>query len=266
MLATYPEVFAGGAITAGLPYGCATSVQEAFEAMLNERSLPARALGDGVRAASEYQGPWPRVSVWHGSADPIVRPSNGEDIIRQWTDVNGLAAHPSREEKLAGHIRRIWNDANGNTLVEAFSISNMGHGVPLATGLGVANCGAAGPFFLDVGLSSTHHIAQSWGLGEVGAEAWNAETTMVTSAASGGGSSCEVDAIARAGGAPERGVAGFKTQRASPSPNLNGMIAAALKAAGLPPPETTSQPPGSPNVVPGPIIEAALKAAGLMRR
>jgi len=200
--------------------------------MLNERSLPARALGDGVRAASEYQGPWPRVSVWHGSADPIVRPSNGEDIIRQWTDVNGLAAHPSREEKLAGHIRRIWNDANGNTLVEAFSISNMGHGVPLATGLGVANCGAAGPFFLDVGLSSTHHIAQSWGLGEVGAEAWNAETTMVTSAASGGGSSCEVDAIARAGGAPERGVAGFKTQRASPSPNLNGMIAAALKAAG----------------------------------
>src|SRR5258705_1645466 len=36
LLATYPEVFAGGAIIAGLPYGCATSVQEAFEAMLNE--------------------------------------------------------------------------------------------------------------------------------------------------------------------------------------------------------------------------------------
>jgi poly(hydroxyalkanoate) depolymerase family esterase len=33
MLATYPEVFAGGANIAGLPYGSASSVQEAFEAM-----------------------------------------------------------------------------------------------------------------------------------------------------------------------------------------------------------------------------------------
>ena len=33
MLATYPEVFAGGAIVAGLPYHCATSVPEAFECM-----------------------------------------------------------------------------------------------------------------------------------------------------------------------------------------------------------------------------------------
>jgi poly(hydroxyalkanoate) depolymerase family esterase len=30
MLATYPEVFAGGAIIAGLPYGCAGNVQQAF--------------------------------------------------------------------------------------------------------------------------------------------------------------------------------------------------------------------------------------------
>ena len=33
MLATYPEVFAGGAIIAGLPYGCADNVQQALEAM-----------------------------------------------------------------------------------------------------------------------------------------------------------------------------------------------------------------------------------------
>src|SRR4051812_44323572 len=33
MLATYPEVFAGGAIIAGLPYGSASNVQQAFAAM-----------------------------------------------------------------------------------------------------------------------------------------------------------------------------------------------------------------------------------------
>src|SRR5258705_6461246 len=157
-------------------------------------SSPTRALGDRVRAASEHQGPWPKVSVWHGIADPIVRPSNGEDIIRQWTDVNGLAALPSHEEELSGHIRRVWNDANGNPRVEAFFISNMGHGVPLATGLGGSNYGAIGPFFLDVGLSSIDHISQFWGLGDVGAKAWNVPTTLAAGAAAGGASSCEVDA------------------------------------------------------------------------
>ncbi|HEX8414713.1 MAG TPA: PHB depolymerase family esterase, partial [Sphingomicrobium sp.] len=40
MLATYPEVFAGGAIIAGLPFGVANSIPEAFEAMRGNR-LPS---------------------------------------------------------------------------------------------------------------------------------------------------------------------------------------------------------------------------------
>jgi poly(hydroxyalkanoate) depolymerase family esterase len=270
MLATYPEVFAGGAIIAGLPYGCATSVQEAFEAMFDERSTSARALSDRVRAASRHQGSWPKISVWHGSADPIVKPSNAENLIRQWTDVQGLSARPSHEEKLAGHIRRVWNDASGNTLVEAFSISGMGHGVPLATGAGVESCGAVGPFFLDVGISSTHNIAQFFGLGDVGTRAWRAATKMATSAAPIGASLREVDVIARAGDRSVEPV-GVRfehsdTQGARQPLDPNRVIAAAFKAAGLPLPENTSQPPGSLDVAPGPIIEAALKAAGLMRR
>jgi feruloyl esterase len=43
MLATYPDVFAGGAIIAGLPYGSARNVQEAFEAMAKGSGRPARA-------------------------------------------------------------------------------------------------------------------------------------------------------------------------------------------------------------------------------
>ena len=33
MLATYPELFAGGAIIAGLPYGSAATMPEAFDRM-----------------------------------------------------------------------------------------------------------------------------------------------------------------------------------------------------------------------------------------
>src|SRR5215813_5070628 len=166
MLATYPEVFAGGAIIAGLPYGCASNVQQAFEAMFTEHGHAGQALGDRVRAASRHRGPWPKISVWHGTSDPIVKPSNGEDIIRQWTNVHGLSDSPSYQGLIGSHTRRIWSEANGKALVEAFSISGMAHGVPLATTTGGESCGAAGAFFLDVGISSTHHIARWWRLHE----------------------------------------------------------------------------------------------------
>ncbi|MDQ4061867.1 MAG: PHB depolymerase family esterase, partial [Pseudomonadota bacterium] len=55
MLATYPEVFAGGAIIAGLPYGSATSVPEAFESMFQGRTHSEREWGDLVRGASSHR-------------------------------------------------------------------------------------------------------------------------------------------------------------------------------------------------------------------
>jgi poly(hydroxyalkanoate) depolymerase family esterase len=166
MLASYPETFAGGAIIAGLPYGCARTVNEAFEAMFTERYSSRRDLGDRVRAASKHQGMWPKISVWHGSADPIVKSSNAEQIVQQWTNVHALSATPSYEVSIGRHTRRVWNDSNGDTLVEAFTISGMGHGVPLALNGDRESCGAVGPFFLDAEISSTHHIANFWGLGD----------------------------------------------------------------------------------------------------
>src|SRR5215471_8677928 len=166
MLATYPEVFAGGAIIGGLPYGCASNVQQAFEAMFTEQGHAAQALGDRVRAASRHRGPWPKISIWHGTSDSIVKPFNGEDIIRQWTNVHGLSNSPSYQELIGSHTRRIWNNANGKAVIEAFSINGMAHGVPLATTTGGESSGTAGAFFLDVGISSTHHIARFWRLHE----------------------------------------------------------------------------------------------------
>jgi poly(3-hydroxybutyrate) depolymerase len=163
--ATYPEVFADGAIIAGLPYGCASNVQRALEAMFTEQGHAAQALGDRVRAASRHLEPWPKISVRHGTSDPIVKPSNGEDIIRQWTKVHGLLDSPSYQELNGSHTRRIWSDGNGDALIEAFSMSGIALGVPLAT-TGGESCGAPGTFFLDVGISSTHHIGRFWRLHE----------------------------------------------------------------------------------------------------
>jgi poly(hydroxyalkanoate) depolymerase family esterase len=257
MLTAYPEVFAGGAIIAGLPYGCASSVEQAFELMFNPSSMPSLALGDRVRGASGHRGPWPKISVWHGTADTIVRPANAENIIRQWTDVHGLAAQPSLTESSAAYARRTWNDANGATLIEAFSIAGMAHGVPLAR-TGTEAYGAAGPFFLEAGISSTERIARFWGLSN--ALEYDRETTSVNaSPAQTRSQALAAVRIAERIPADAHGPA----QRLLDSDDPNAVIAAAFKAADLPTPGFPDQPQGKLGVDPAPIIQAALRAAGL---
>lgn len=164
MLAAYPELFAAGAIIAGLPFGSAETLGEALGAMSAPASASDVALGDAVRRASPHQGPWPRVSVWHGSADRLVLPANGEAIVRQWRNVHGLPAAPSRSEQADGHPRRIWTDARGKVLVEDYVVSGMAHGTPLRPGREDGQSGRAGAHMLDVGLSSTDRIAAFFGL------------------------------------------------------------------------------------------------------
>jgi feruloyl esterase len=164
MLATYPDVFAGGAIVAGLPYGAASNVQQAFETMVQCPPRPARAWGDLVRRASPHRGPWPRVSVWHGGADATVIPSNAREIVKQWTDVHGLPEAPSTHAMDNGYPRQVWVNTAGEELIESYTITNMAHGTPLATGRADHECGVAGPFLLEVGISSSYHIAKFFGL------------------------------------------------------------------------------------------------------
>ena len=160
MLATYPEVFAAGAIIAGLPYGAAGNVQQAFESMFQGRARSGKEWGDLVRGASRHRGQWPRVSVWHGDADATVMPMNAEGLVRQWTDVHGIKAVPARD-LVDGYPRRTWR-RDGIDLVESITITGMGHGAPLATG--AKGRGKAGAFLLDVGISSSNHIASFFGL------------------------------------------------------------------------------------------------------
>ena len=160
MLAAYPEVFAGGAIIAGLPHGVAATVPQALERMRGSGLPGAQALARAVRDASPHRGPWPRVSVWHGTADMTVAPAAGEAVVAQWLGVHGLADAASVETTVDGFPHRVWHRDDGRIAVESHVITGMGHGTPLDT----ADCGTGGAYMLDVGISSTGRIAQSWGL------------------------------------------------------------------------------------------------------
>ena len=161
MLATYPEIFAGGAIIAGLPYASAATIPEAFDRMRGHGGPTAKELQLRLRNASTHKGPWPTLSLWQGSADRTVVPSNANAIVDQWRNIHGIDVSPSRVENIGRHQRRVWTDAHGVEVIELYTIAGMDHGTPLDVGTGY---GASGPFMLDIGISSTVEIARSWGL------------------------------------------------------------------------------------------------------
>ncbi len=163
MLAAYPESFAAGAIIAGLPYGSASNMQEAFAAMRHMRSLPPRTLGDAVRAASDHRGSWPRISVWQGDEDATVMAGVADDLVHQWRDVHGVETVAGEAKGTGRRRHTVWRTASGETVVELHQLSGMGHGAPLGRDL-ADGCGTAGPYLLEVGVSSSLEIARAWGL------------------------------------------------------------------------------------------------------
>lgn len=231
MLACYPEVFAGGAIVAGLPYGAAATVQQAYESMFQSPSRPAQEWGDLVRAASSHRGPWPRVSIWHGNADKTVIPSNALEIRKQWTEVHGLPISPSVKTRVDGFPREVWINEAGDELIEAYTITNMAHGTPLAIGEAEGACGAPGPFLLPVGISSSYHIAKFFGI-----------------------------AVARA--PAERNIV-----KLSPEPRHDAAVEPVLEGEVLDKDDETisHQEPRLPFPEIGAVINKALRAAGLIR-
>jgi poly(hydroxyalkanoate) depolymerase family esterase len=155
MLATYPEMFAGGGIVAGLAYRCAANMIEAFSCMYPGKNLSPAQLGDAVRAASPQTGPWPTVSIWQGTADYTVAPSNANELVEQWTNVHGIPATPTSTDIVAGYPHATYGSA-----VETYTITGMGHGQPVDPG----TCGQAGAYLLDVNLCAAGRLSVTWQL------------------------------------------------------------------------------------------------------
>lgn len=160
MLASYPEVFAGGAIIAGLAFGTAATIPQAFDRMRGHGSPSEGDLQQALLNASDHRGPWPRISIWHGTADQTVAPSNAGVIATQWRGVHGLEKAPTHLEEAGPHARQVWRDGTGQAVIEVNLIAGMGHGTPI----GNDGLGRQGPYMLDIGISSTREIARFWSI------------------------------------------------------------------------------------------------------
>ncbi|MFF8962381.1 alpha/beta hydrolase family esterase [Streptomyces globisporus] len=168
MLAAYPDVFAAGAVVAGIPYGCGVDVVSAFGCMSPGADRTPAAWAQAVRDAHPgYAGPWPRVAIWHGDNDATVAPRNADELRDQWTAVHGLGQTPDRTSTIGTNSTRrseYLAADDGASVVEVNRVPGIGHGTPVDPGSGAEQCGATGTQHFIDSICSSYWITRFFGL------------------------------------------------------------------------------------------------------
>ncbi|MBF0136036.1 MAG: PHB depolymerase family esterase [Magnetococcus sp. DMHC-1] len=161
MLATRPDLFAGGGLIAGVPARCASTVFQGTLCMLLGLDHTPRQWGDLVRQTRHPPRQWPRISIWQGTRDWVIHPDNARELVEQWTNVHGIdpdAQHTS--ETTNAHQQDSYRLSDGTVVVEKHLLKH-GHGQPVDPGHG---CGQAGFFFPEAGVCASHQLTRFWGL------------------------------------------------------------------------------------------------------
>jgi poly(hydroxyalkanoate) depolymerase family esterase len=154
MAATFPETFSAAAALAAVPYGAASDIPGGMLAMAGQVVLSPEAWGDKVRNAHpEYQGPYPRLAIFHGTDDQIVKISNANEIVKQWSNVLGLGnvagAAVSHFNNNAYVSSTTWRHQKEDVIVR-YDISGLGHAIPVDPGTGPRQGGQTAVFARDL--------------------------------------------------------------------------------------------------------------------
>jgi poly(hydroxyalkanoate) depolymerase family esterase len=135
LLGVYPEVFKAGSAYAGVPFTCfATGNGSEWNSECAQGRIDRtpQQWGDAVRNANPgYNGPWPRMQLWHGTEDDALFYPNFNEMIEQWTNVNGtdqVADYTDTPEP--NWTRTRYGSTGGQAPVEAISMQGVDHGLP----------------------------------------------------------------------------------------------------------------------------------------
>jgi feruloyl esterase len=134
--------------------------------------------------------------------------------------------------KVDGFPREVWINDAGDELIEAYEITDMAHGTPLAIGEVEGACGTPGPYLLPVGISSSYHIAKFFGIAVVRAQAERNVSSEKDLPKIPSPSSRTADPVLE-GEILDKDDEPIRPESAPPLPDIGAIINKALKAAGL---------------------------------
>ncbi|WP_410643530.1 PHB depolymerase family esterase [Amycolatopsis sp. lyj-346] len=131
LLGSYPDVFRAGASFAGVPFGCFAGPASWHTGCAEGRvDKTAQQWGDAVRSAYPgYSGPRPRVQLWHGTEDDVLRFANFGEAIEQWTNVHGVSTTPTSTEY--NTPRSTWTRTRHGSQVEAIREQGQPHNLQI---------------------------------------------------------------------------------------------------------------------------------------
>ena len=139
MLATYPDIFAGGSMFEGGAYGCSTSCAALGKKGSGGWTWPGNHASTLVTGA--YPTVWqsasakkPRLLVFQGDADGAVTPENMADVVQQWKGATGTTG-AGTTSTLKGHTYTEYTK-DGQTQLATILMHGIGHGTPVDPGPG----------------------------------------------------------------------------------------------------------------------------------
>ncbi|KAH9944358.1 alpha/beta-hydrolase [Epithele typhae] len=132
----YPDVFKAGIVDSGVAFGCFAlpgQPEDSWNSQCAEGQLVLTGAqwAQKVRAAySGYTGSYPKMQVWHGTADTTLYPQNFQEEIKQWTSVFGYSATPSRNVS-ESYLPGGYSNSTFGPNFQAILAQGVGHTVPL---------------------------------------------------------------------------------------------------------------------------------------
>ena len=135
MAATYPEMFAAGIAYSGVPAGCFVS-QSGGQAAWNSTCAQGQAIATSQQWANVvknmypgYTGKYPRMQIYHGSADTTLYPRNYNETIKEWCGVFGYST-TAQSIKFNTPAANYEKETYGDNLVGIYA-TGVGHSVPV---------------------------------------------------------------------------------------------------------------------------------------
>jgi acetylxylan esterase len=132
MAATYPELFKAAAAQSGVAAGCFASandvVDEWNDACATGKVSKTQEEWAAVVKAMGGSAPYPKMQLFHGSADDVLYPPNFQEEIKEWTGVFGLDEEPTSTETdtpEAGYTLTNYGEK-----VQGIFVDGAGHNLP----------------------------------------------------------------------------------------------------------------------------------------
>ncbi|KAM7213899.1 Alpha/Beta hydrolase fold [Rhypophila decipiens] len=135
MAGSYPDVFEAGAAYSGTAHACFAGAPSATPFSPNQTCAQGltrtpQEWGNFVRNSYPgYTGKRPRMQIYHGLADSLVRPQCGYEALKQWSNVLGVSLTRNvTGVPSAQYTQMIYGDG---TQLQGFFGQGVGHTAPV---------------------------------------------------------------------------------------------------------------------------------------